>query len=374
MWILRTFFSPITFGASLLTGLCCCCFKGVHLHHLMRALLLILTFYISINALLLVKSLRADRTLSSEPLQLWSKQSHAKAKNSISILNESQINAQHVMQNMKTRMPILDSADLNASTHAKWSTLRKESRNKTTNTPTRQKLSDAIAQGVVLLRPALVGRLGNQLFCFSSAWGLSLQLQAAFGRNISVRPVIWREAELYKLFGDQLDAIVSSESELKKHKAENFYASNAVYDASLLNRMVHMVKSGKRGIFNVGLYLSGWTYFHAPSIDTFQISEQFRFPSPILINATRYISQVQLEVENRYKIMNQKKSEASYVLQLNLNNITKLLIDSPSGPIQYVGVHVRLTDHRVQQNSRHPNREFFILAAAHFFKISHNVL
>lgn len=119
---------------------------------------------------------------------------------------------------------------------------------------TKSGLPRGVLEKMVLLRPALVGRLGNQMFSWSAVWGLSKQLQAALGGNVSVRPVIWREAELYKLFGDHLDALVSTENELKHFKWENILESNCVYDASIFERIVKHVRDGTGSVCNRTLH------------------------------------------------------------------------------------------------------------------------
>lgn len=239
-------------------------------------------------------------------------------------------------------------------------------------------LSRAISKGAVLLRPALIGRLGNQMFSYSAAWGLSRQLQAAIGGNVSVRPVIWKEVELYQLFGDQLDAIVSDEKELERFKWEQFYESNALYDASLLDRMAARISEGRRGIFAINHYLQSWRYFHSVALDPIRLSKQFTFPPTILEDASKYISQIKQAVVDRYESIHQKyrnnTNDSSYTtVRLYFNQTKTLSIRSPNMRIQYIAVHMRLTDHHTAQKSRLPNREFFILAAAHFFDISYNV-
>ena len=247
-------------------------------------------------------------------------------------------------------------------------------------TTTTSVLSRRIAEGFVLLRPALVGRLGNQLFSWSAVWGLSKQLQAALGGNISVRPVIWREAELYRLFGDHLDAVVTDNNELRCYKWEGIGESNPLFDASILERIVQRVRNGIRGVFSIGLYTQSWRYFHSMSqsnaIDSFHIYRQFVFPSPTYKMGNELIVSLKRDVELRYK--NQMESPATSIrVQLQFNQTTIVTINASIAPIKalmYVAVHLRLTDHHKAQNSRVPNREFFVLAAAAFFAISQKVI
>ena len=255
-------------------------------------------------------------------------------------------------------------------------------------TTTTSVLSRRIAEGFVLLRPALVGRLGNQLFSWSAVWGLSKQLQAALGGNISVRPVIWREAELYRLFGDHLDAVVTNDNELRRYKWEGIGESNPLFDASMLERIVQRVRNGIRGVFSIGSYTQSWRYFHGLSqlnaIDSFHIYRQFVFPPPAFKMANEFIANLKRHVEFRYnQILNfaiDNQTESPVTLgrfQLQFNQTTLMTINKTIAPIKalmYVAVHLRLTDHHKAQNSRLPNREFFLRATAAFFAISQKVI
>ena len=249
-------------------------------------------------------------------------------------------------------------------------------------------VSRLITEGVVLLRPALVGRLGNQLFSWSAVWGLSKQLQAVLGRNISVRPVIWREAELYRIFGNHLDAVVTNDNELRRYKWEGIGESNPLFDASMLERIVQRVRNGIRGVFSIGSYTQSWRYFHGLSqlnaIDSFHIYRQFVFPPPAFKMANEFIANLKRHVEFRYnQILNfaiDNQTESPVTLgrfQLQFNQTTLMTINKTIAPMKalmYVAVHLRLTDHHKAQNSRLPNREFFLRATAAFFAISQKVI
>lgn len=65
------------------------------------------------------------------------------------------------------------------------------------NRPKSERLEHILRSNVILLRPQLAGRLGNQMFEWASAWGIAQQLRAAFNYTRHVSVVVDSTKALY---------------------------------------------------------------------------------------------------------------------------------------------------------------------------------
>lgn len=247
---------------------------------------------------------------------------------------------------------------------------------------TKSALSRAMAEGMVILRPALMGRLGNQIFSWSSTWGLSKQLAKAIGNKLSIRPVIWRESELYRIFGDQLEGIVANAEELEHFEWEKIRESNALFDGTIFEKIVNHLRNGTRGGFILGDYMQSWRYFHSESfpnsIDIFELYNQFAFPKYSFQKAMNFIDSLKRDAEfrnsNTFQSTGQRNTNnISMINKLYLNKTPILTNNKTIGSTSFVAIHIRLGDHHKSQKSRLPNREFFLHAATQFFAISQKV-
>ena len=358
------------FVASLLNAMCGQ-LSRVRVYHLMRALLLIVAIYASLVTVLYVpRLLRAYRPLSTPP-SLLRLQSHLIK----TTRHDSTRRAELRIRGLSTWLPLR--SNLSITTASSHKNITSRSRNRIYATSSSQRtLSRVTADGAVLLLPALVGRLGNQTFSWSAAWGLARHLSAAFAGQLVVRPVIPRESELYRLFGEQLDGVAVSKNELKRFKQEPSKETNALYDGTLLQRLVKRVRNGHRGVFALCCYQQSWRYFHSAAasdtdFDSFSLLRQFQFPPAVRSFANRYIGNLKRRVNDsyfntshwNYSIFNQTRLRLQFnsSAQLSIDWLTSIN-DTAARRVVFVAVHMRLTDHQKQQRSKIPNREFYLLA------------